>query len=58
VFLETHNWGKAASSSRHWASIWSSSPTTTPVSSATTATVPTCSSARSPRINRPRCGSC
>ena len=57
VFLETHNWGKAAKFFQALGFSWSSTPATTPASSAT-ATVPTCSSPRSPRTGSPRRRSC
>lgn len=56
VFLETHNWGKAARFFQGWASSSSSRPTTTRDSCAT-AMARTCSSPRSQRLRRPICRS-
>ena len=57
VFLETHNWGKAA---KFFQALGFELEFSTDHSSASsvTATVPTCSSLRSPRTGSPRCRSC
>ena len=55
VFLETRNWGKAA---KFFQALGFELEFATDHNSDATATVPSCSSLRSPRTGSPRCRSC